>query len=299
MEILQVNPQMISLVKNFNPRSNVGATLTRDFKLSIKKHGVLQPLRVTRHKRFKNKFWLVDGERRLKAALDTGKKTVPCIVVEPKNDTEALLLTMTLSTTGEKLDPMDEAKAFNRILSDTKITKKDLAKELGVHITTIENRIALFNAPPEVKAAVESGKITKTAAAKISKPSKAGSKKEVKKEVKKAIKQRKEKGLSIPEINDVIEAKVAAAVKLTGEEAVWMRGIIHGLTIAANMPNVIASPPYKKAAPKMVFCDFEGGKKIPVQKCLDTCAGKAIYHDCRKCGYYRRYIIKVIKKEPK
>ena len=66
-EILFINPRNVEVKQGFNPRSNIGQTLTEDFKLNVKKFGVLQPLRVAEIKTNKGQYKLIDGERRFRS----------------------------------------------------------------------------------------------------------------------------------------------------------------------------------------------------------------------------------------
>jgi ParB family transcriptional regulator, chromosome partitioning protein len=136
---------------------------------SIKHHGILAPLRV-RWDPGLGKHYIVVGERRYQAALKAGLTRVPVIIVEgevsPKDVLESQIAENCIRS---DISPIDQANAFQKYMSLTGCTAKDLAGYLHVSQPTVGRALALLQLPVEVQAAVSTGEISPTAGAEIAK----------------------------------------------------------------------------------------------------------------------------------
>src|ERR1035437_3416179 len=100
---------------------------------SIRQKGILQPLLV---RRVENGFELIAGERRLRAAQLLGLETVPVLVREA-SDAEALELALIENIQRENLNPIDEARAYRRLLEEFDLTQDEVATRVGKDRSTV------------------------------------------------------------------------------------------------------------------------------------------------------------------
>lgn len=123
---------------------------------SIREHGVLQPLIVTRAG---NGYTLVAGERRWRAAKLAGLRSVPALV---KDTTPHQMLELALVENIQRQDlgPLEEAAAYRQLLEEHGLTQEEIAQRVGKSRSAVANSLRLLNLPPEAKAALEEGRIT-------------------------------------------------------------------------------------------------------------------------------------------
>lgn len=168
-DLYNVNPNSIIVQEGFNPRTSFDENKLDDLKNSIIANGVKVPLLVKLNN--ENNFVLIDGERRLRAtlkAISEGAEivSVPCrIERKTMNEIDMLTLAMTANES-ERLTPIEEAHAFNR-LKNYGISVTDIAKKVGKSVPFVYNRLSLLDASPEVLKEVESKRITLSDAQKI------------------------------------------------------------------------------------------------------------------------------------
>ncbi len=129
---------------------------------SIKLHGILQPLVVTTatpEKEGAPKYELIAGERRLRAAKLAGLRSVPVRVREtlpPARYELALVENLQRAD----LSPLEEARAYQKLLESGKLTQESLAQRLGKSRPKIANSLRLLNLPAQIATALEDGRIT-------------------------------------------------------------------------------------------------------------------------------------------
>ena len=114
---------------------------------SIKNHGIIQPLIL---KQNKSGYIIVAGERRWRAAKMVGLKEVPAIIM---NLTEKQVLEISLieNIQRQDLNPIEEALAYKRLLSEFNLTQEELSKRIGKSRTAITNTIRLINLDSRVQ----------------------------------------------------------------------------------------------------------------------------------------------------
>ena len=112
-----------------------------DLAESIKTNGILQPLTVRLNK--ENKYELVAGERRLKAAKMAGKSEVPCIVLKTSSEQSAILALME-NLQRKNLNFFEEAIAISKIIDCWNITQQEVAQRLGKAQSTIANKLRIL-----------------------------------------------------------------------------------------------------------------------------------------------------------
>jgi ParB family chromosome partitioning protein len=120
---------------------------------SIRKHGIMQPIVVTALDG--DRYEILAGERRWRAAQLAGLKSVPVLVREAtRSDAERLELALIENVQREDLDPIERAQACQRLLEDYELTQEQVAQGLGFERSTIANLVRLLDLPQEFQDAV-------------------------------------------------------------------------------------------------------------------------------------------------
>ena len=146
----------------YQPRKEFDQEGLNSLAESIREHGILQPLIVTRgegNEGAQVEYQLIAGERRLLAAKMAGLIQVPVVIREP---TEREKLEISLIENVQRLDlnPMEKAEAFKRLQEEFNFLQKDVAKLCGKSREAIANTLRLLELPNEIKNALKEGKIT-------------------------------------------------------------------------------------------------------------------------------------------
>lgn len=153
-------PQRIS-VKLINrnpaqPRKDFDADEIRALSESLDAHGLLQPVVV---RRVRDRYQLVAGERRLRAAIEAGWNDVPVNIVEA-DDRQMAELAIVENLQRKDLNALEKAASFQKYLDEYRCTQEELAGRLKLDRSTIANLIRLLELPEKVQAALRHGKIT-------------------------------------------------------------------------------------------------------------------------------------------
>jgi ParB family chromosome partitioning protein len=126
---------------------------------SIKTHGLLQPILVRVDKGRAGMYEIIAGERRWRAAQRAQLHEVPVIILE-LSDIEALQIALIENLQREDLNPVDEARGYQRLLEDFGHTQEELSKALGKSRPHIANMVRLLTLPADVMELLEDGKIS-------------------------------------------------------------------------------------------------------------------------------------------
>jgi ParB family chromosome partitioning protein len=140
----------------FQPRKEFDDEELAALSSSIKSHGILQPLVV---RQVGDRYQLVAGERRLRAARAAGFGDVPVRVVD-FNDQQVLEAALVENIQRSDLNPIEKAQGFQDYLQRFKMTHEELSKRLGLDRSTVTNLVRLLELPPEVQSAVRVGQIS-------------------------------------------------------------------------------------------------------------------------------------------
>jgi len=124
---------------------------------SIKDHGVLQPIIIRR--KGDGVYELIAGERRLRAATRAGLSTIPALV-RNSNDEKALALALVENIQRQNLNPMEEAKAYSRLMGEFGLTQDLVASSVGKDRSSIANILRLLGLPKEIQQFIESGALS-------------------------------------------------------------------------------------------------------------------------------------------
>jgi ParB family chromosome partitioning protein len=138
------------------PRQSFGDEGIEDLAESIRQKGILQPLLV---RRCNGGFELIAGERRLRAARRLGMEQVP-VLVRDASDGEMLEMALIENIQRENLNPLEEARAYRRLVEEFHLTQEDIAGRVGKDRSTIANTMRLLQLPPEVCAQIERGALS-------------------------------------------------------------------------------------------------------------------------------------------
>lgn len=140
------------------PRAHFSPADLEDLIASIKQHGVMQPIVVTKQG---DGYELIAGERRLRASRSLGLKTVPAIVREA-NEQEKLELALIENIQRQDLNAVEEAIAYKALVDEFSLTQDQVAARVGKSRSAVANILRLLDLPDDVLAALREGKITKS-----------------------------------------------------------------------------------------------------------------------------------------
>ncbi len=143
----------------FQPRAQVDDARLQELAQSIKANGVIQPIVV---RRIGDRFQIIAGERRWRAAKLAGLLRVPVIVRDVAPGQEKSLLEMALieNIQREALNPIDEALAYRRLADEFQLRQEDIASAVGKDRASVANYVRLLKLPDEVRTEVASGRLS-------------------------------------------------------------------------------------------------------------------------------------------
>lgn len=141
---------------SYQPRTHFDPTALDELARSLKAGGVLQPI-IVRKKG--EGYELVAGERRLRAAKIVGLERIPAIVRTLSNQ-QALEISLLENVQREDLNPIEQARGYDRLSSEFALTQEEIAERTGKDRTTIANLMRLLRLPDDVLGMVEEGKLT-------------------------------------------------------------------------------------------------------------------------------------------
>ena len=154
-EVLQI-PIEDLIPNRFQPRISFDEKALNDLANSIRQHGIIQPLVV---RRLGEKYEIIAGERRFKAAQIAGLISVPGIVANV-NDLSSAEIALVENVQRKDLSSIEEAKSYKNILDKSEMTQDELAKKVGISQSSVANKLRLLNLSDEVQQAILDGKIS-------------------------------------------------------------------------------------------------------------------------------------------
>lgn len=140
----------------YQPRKSFDEQALNELAESIKEHGLVQPIIV---KKSIKGYEIVAGERRTKASKIAGKTTIPAIIRD-FNDTQMMEIALIENIQRENLNPIEEANAYEKILTTENITQEELAKKFGKSRSYITNILGILRLPENIKNYVIEGKLS-------------------------------------------------------------------------------------------------------------------------------------------
>ncbi|MFO8129839.1 MAG: ParB/RepB/Spo0J family partition protein [Bacteroidales bacterium] len=149
VDIIEANP--------FQPRNNFEEETLEELAHSIKEQGIIQPITV--RKLSQEKFQLISGERRLRAAKLANIGEVPCYI-RVANDEQMLEMALIENIHRENLNSIEIAISYQRLIEECDLTHEKLSDRVGKKRATITNYLRLLKLPPEIQVALRDNKIT-------------------------------------------------------------------------------------------------------------------------------------------
>lgn len=138
------------------PRKSFSINSLRDLSDSLRRSGVLQPVVVRRHG---HQFQIIVGERRWRAAQMAGLSRIPAVIREA-TDAETLELALVENLLREDLNPMEEAEAYQRLLTEFAWTQEELGQRVGKDRSSVANCLRLLKLPELIQADLREGRLT-------------------------------------------------------------------------------------------------------------------------------------------
>jgi ParB family chromosome partitioning protein len=140
----------------YQPRKEFEQSAIDELALSIKEHGIIQPLIV--RKSIKG-FELVAGERRLRAAKATGLKQVP-VVVKAYTDQQLMEIALIENLQRENLNPLEKAEAYEKLIAHHEYTQEQLAQKIGKSRPHVANMLRLLQLPEKIRKMVSTSELS-------------------------------------------------------------------------------------------------------------------------------------------
>ena len=141
----------------YQPRKTFNETSIEELARSVREHGIVQPLVVTRAG---DRYRLIAGERRFRAAQRAGLRTVPAVIKEMIREGEALQIALIENIQREDLNPMEEATAYHQLHQEFGLTQEEISRRVGKERSTVANFLRLLKLPEPVKKLLASGRLS-------------------------------------------------------------------------------------------------------------------------------------------
>ena len=141
----------------FNPRTNFEKEALEELSNSIAVHGIIQPITV--RKLGRDKYQLISGERRFRAAQLVGLTEVPAYV-RIANDQTMLEMALVENIQREDLNPIEVALSYERLIEECELTQDQLSQKISKSRSSITNHLRLLKLPAPVQAGVKQGAIS-------------------------------------------------------------------------------------------------------------------------------------------
>ncbi|MEA1962752.1 MAG: ParB/RepB/Spo0J family partition protein [Patescibacteria group bacterium] len=145
-------------VNSLQPRKKFSDIDMDELVESIKEYGVIQPL-IAAKKKIGDKYELIAGERRMRAAKLSGLKKVP-VIFRDVNEQQKLEVALIENIQRENLSPIDLAEAYQKLADEFNLTQEEIAKKMGKSRPSITNTLRMLKLPGEIQIALIDDKIT-------------------------------------------------------------------------------------------------------------------------------------------
>lgn len=159
--MLQRKPTELSIAEIFanpeQPRKYFAEEELNDLKNSISEYGVLQPIIVKKDKN--GKYFLIAGERRLRAAKLAGLVKIPALIKD-FSDKDTALIAVIENVQRENLSYIEEAHAYKKLIDDFGLTQSELSEKIGKRQSTISNKLRILTLPENVQEKLMEAKLT-------------------------------------------------------------------------------------------------------------------------------------------
>ena len=141
----------------FQPRTHFDEEALEELVVSIREHGIIQPLTVRKVE--EDRYQLITGERRLRAAIKAGLKKVPAYIREAE-DENMLELALVENIQREDLDAIEVAISYQRLMEEIKLTQETLGERVGKKRATVTNYLRLLKLPVDIQAGIREKRLS-------------------------------------------------------------------------------------------------------------------------------------------
>lgn len=148
-QILQIPIEDI-IPNRFQPRISFDEKALSELSASIKQHGIIQPLVV---RRLGDKYEIIAGERRYKAATMAGITSVPAVISE-MDDQESAEVALVENVQRKDLTAIEEAKSYKNLMEKNNMTQEEVATKMGISQSAVANKLRLLNLSERVQKAL-------------------------------------------------------------------------------------------------------------------------------------------------
>lgn len=145
-ELAQIEPNP------YQPRMHIEPDELVELADSIREHGVIQPLLITK-KTDGEGYYLIAGERRMRASKLAGRDKVPVVIID-SSPQQMLELALIENIQRKDLNPLEEALSYQKLQDQFGLTQTEIAKKMGMSRVAVTNKIRLLGLPDTVKEAV-------------------------------------------------------------------------------------------------------------------------------------------------
>ena len=149
--VIQIEPNP------FQPRTHFEESELAELTISIQEQGIIQP--ITIRKLGYDKYQVIAGERRLKAAKIAGLTEIPAFI-RIANDEQMLELALVENIQRQELNPLEIAISFQRLMEECQLKQEELCQKVGKDRSTVANYIRLLKLPTEIQIAIRNNKIS-------------------------------------------------------------------------------------------------------------------------------------------
>ena len=154
-EIIRI-PLRLVRPNPYQPRARFAEAALAELAETIRLHGIIQPILVRRET---DRYVLVAGERRLRAAERAGLQSIPAIVRDV-DERQMLEMALVENLQREEINPVEAARAYQRLTEEFGLTQAEIAQRAGKSRAVIANTLRLLQLPGEVLRELESGELT-------------------------------------------------------------------------------------------------------------------------------------------
>jgi ParB family transcriptional regulator, chromosome partitioning protein len=140
------------------PRRHFARAGLEELAASLKQHGVLQPVVVARGAGAG--YFLIAGERRWRAAQLAGLERIPAVIRQVEGDNDRLTLALIENLQREDLTPIEQARAYHHLRSESGLSQEEIAARIGKDRSTVANSLRLLQLPLAVQELVDGGELS-------------------------------------------------------------------------------------------------------------------------------------------
>ena len=140
----------------YQPRKRFEAQALEELKKSIREKGIIQPVLL---RKIGDRFQLVAGERRVRAALDLGLKDIPALIKDIEKGEDILEISLIENIQREDLNSLEKARGYKRLVDEFGLTQEQVAEKVSKNRATVANTMRLLELEEEIKSLIEDNRL--------------------------------------------------------------------------------------------------------------------------------------------